>query len=101
MRLTRRGVLAGTLAIPLAARAQGWPGQPIRIVVPYPPGGLTDVAARVIGERLQAAFGQPVVIDNKAGAGTQVGASFVAKQPADGYTLLLATVTTLSIVPAL
>lgn len=101
MRLTRRGTLTAAIAAPWAARAQTWPAQPIRIVVPYPPGGLTDVAARVIGERLQAAFGQPVVVENKAGAGTQVGAAFVAKQPADGYTLLLATVTTLSIVPAL
>ena len=92
---------AGALASPLVARAEAWPNQPLKIVVPYPPGGLTDVAARLIGERLQAAFGQSVIVDNKAGAGTQVGAAFVTKQPADGYTLLLATVTTLSIVPAL
>lgn len=99
--MRRRSLLLGAVALPAAARAETWPSQPLKIVVPYPPGGLTDVAARLIGEHLQSAFGQPVIVDNKAGAGTQVGASFVAKQPADGYTLLLATVTTLSIVPAL
>lgn len=84
------------------AHAQAaFPTQPLRIVVPYPPGGLTDVAARLIGEHLQSAFGQSVVVENKAGAGTQVGASLVAKAPADGHTLLLATVTTLCIAPVL
>lgn len=94
--------LGGALVTPSIVRGETpWPSQPIKIVVPYPPGGLTDVAARLIGERLQGAFGQSVIVDNKAGAGTQLGASFVAKQPADGYTLLLATVTTLCIAPAL
>jgi len=89
-------------AVPLRSQAQAaFPSQPLKIVVPYPPGGLTDVAARLIGEQLQTALGQSVLVDNKAGAGTQVGASLVAKQPADGHTLLLATVTTLCIVPAL
>jgi tripartite-type tricarboxylate transporter receptor subunit TctC len=105
MVLPRRGALLGlgsALLAPLAARADGaWPSQPIRIVVPYPPGALTDTLGRMAGERFQAAFGQPVIVDNKAGAGTLLGASTVAKQPADGYTLLLATVTTLCIAPAL
>ena len=69
--------------------------------MPYPPGALTDLLARAIGERLAAALKQPVVIENKPGAGTLVGAEFVAKQPADGYTLLMATSTTLGISPAL
>ena len=73
----------------------------LKIVVPYPPGALTDVLGRLVGERLNAAFGQPVIVDNKAGAATQLGAAYVAKQPPDGYTLLLATVTTLCISPAL
>jgi len=88
--------------MPFAARAEEWkPSQPIRVIVPYPPGGLTDVLGRLVGERLQAAFGQPAVIDNKPGAATQLGASMVAKAPADSHTLLLATVSTLAITPAL
>ena len=105
MTLARRDALlglGGALLAPHALHAQAaWPSQPIKIVVPYPPGGLTDVLGRLIGERLNAALGQPVMTDNKPGAATQLGASYVAKQPADGYTLLLATVSTLCITPAL
>jgi tripartite-type tricarboxylate transporter receptor subunit TctC len=105
MTFSRRGALlglGGALLAPGLGRAQaGWPGQPLKIVVPYPPGALTDVLGRLVGERLNAAFGQPVMIDNKPGAATQLGAAYVAKQPADGYTLLLATVSTLCITPAL
>jgi len=93
--------LAGALALPVAAKAQSWPSQPIKVVVPYPPGGLTDVLGRLVGERLQTGFGQPAVIENKPGAATQVGAAAVAKSPSDGHTLLLATVSTLCITPAL
>ena len=105
MKLHRRTALlaaGGALFASSQAPAQAaWPNQPLRLVVPYPPGGLTDVLGRLVGERLNAAFGQPVIIDNKPGAATQLGASYVAKQPADGYTLLLATVSTLCITPAL
>jgi tripartite-type tricarboxylate transporter receptor subunit TctC len=105
MKIGRRSLLAaagGASLAPALARAQvGWPSQPLKIVVPYPPGGLTDVLGRLSGERLQKAFGQPVIVDNKPGAATQLGASYVAKQPPDGYTLLLATVSTLCITPAL
>ena len=85
--LARRGFLA-LAAAPLAAgagRAQTppWPNQPLRIVVPFPPGALTDVLGRMIAERLQASLGQTVVVENKPGAGTQVGAAYVAKQAAD------------------
>jgi len=78
-----------------------YPARPIKLVVPYPPGALTDILARSLADRLGAALKQPVIIDNKPGAGTLVGAEFVAKQPADGYTLLMATSTTLGISPAL
>jgi tripartite-type tricarboxylate transporter receptor subunit TctC len=105
MRLTRRGAVVGlgsaVLAPRLAEAEPEWPKQPIRIVVPFPPGGLTDVLGRLLGERLNLAFGQPVIVDNKPGAATQLGASYVAKQPPDGCTLLLATVSTLCVTPAL
>jgi tripartite-type tricarboxylate transporter receptor subunit TctC len=105
MRLKRRGAVLGfgsaALAPRLATAEPDWPKQPIKIVVPYPPGALTDVLGRLVGERLNLAFGQPVIVDNKPGAATQLGASYVAKQPPDGYTLLLATVSTLCITPAL
>jgi tripartite-type tricarboxylate transporter receptor subunit TctC len=84
-----------------ATAQTGYPNRPIRLVVPYPPGALTDLLARAIGERLAASLKQPVIVDNKPGAGTLLGAEFVAKQPADGYTLLMATSTTLGISPAL
>jgi tripartite-type tricarboxylate transporter receptor subunit TctC len=90
-----------SLEATLAAAQTGYPDRPIKLVVPYPPGALTDLLARAIGERLSTALKQPVVIDNKPGAGTLVGAEFVAKSPPDGYTLLMATSTTLGISPAL
>jgi tripartite-type tricarboxylate transporter receptor subunit TctC len=88
-------------ASPDAIAQSGYPSRPIKLVVPYPPGALTDLLARAIGDRLSASLKQPVIVDNKPGAGTLVGAEFVAKQPADGYTLLMATSTTLGISPAL
>lgn len=78
-----------------------YPARALKLVVPYPPGALTDLLARAIAQRLSDAIKQPVVVENKAGAGTLVGAEFVAKQPPDGYTLLMATSTTLGISPAL
>jgi len=86
---------------PPAVAQADYPNRPLKLVVPYPPGALTDLLARAIGERLATVLKQPVVIENKPGAGTLVGAEFVAKQPADGYTLLMATSTTLGISPAL
>ncbi|MCC7116016.1 MAG: tripartite tricarboxylate transporter substrate binding protein, partial [Burkholderiales bacterium] len=90
-----------SLATPLAFAQATFPNRPIKLVVPYPPAALTDTLARAIGERLASALGQPVVVENKPGAGTLVGAEFVAKSPPDGYTLLMATSTTLGISPAL
>jgi tripartite-type tricarboxylate transporter receptor subunit TctC len=90
-----------TLLLPLGTSAQTWPERPIRLVVPYPPGGLTDTLARTIAEPLAKALEQPVVIDNKPGAGTLLGAQIVARSAPDGYTLLMATSTTLGVSPAL
>lgn len=71
------------------AAAQGYPNKPIRIVVPYSPGGGTDTVARLMATRLSAAFGQQVVVENKPGASANIGAEFVARSPADGYTVLV------------
>jgi tripartite-type tricarboxylate transporter receptor subunit TctC len=90
-----------TCAASGAMEQSSYPDRPVHLVVPYPPGALTDLLARTIGERLGASLKQPVIVDNKPGAGTLVGAEFVAKQPADGYTLLMATSTTLGVSPAL
>lgn len=78
------------LAIPLPAHAQVgvYPDKPVRFVVPYPPGGGTDVIARIVQERFQAALGQPVIIENRGGAAGSLGTDVVAKAPADGYTVL-------------
>ena len=81
---------AAALALPLLAAAQALPSKPVTIVVPYPPGGTTDVLARVLQEPLQRLLGQVVLIDNRPGASAMLGTKFVARAPADGYTLLFA-----------
>ena len=82
--------LAGVL-LAVSAGAQTYPSKPIRVVVPWPAGGLVDVAARQLGQRMQTALGQPLVIENKVGAGGNIGADLVAKAAADGHTLLFTT----------
>ncbi|MCU4119644.1 tripartite tricarboxylate transporter substrate binding protein [Variovorax sp. N23] len=95
VRTARRVALGGALALaavallPSLAIAQSYPAKPIRIVVPFPPGGSTDLLARRIGEKLAAAWGQPVVVENRAGAGGTLGADYVVKSAPDGYTLLM------------
>lgn len=88
--------LASALLVCLPAFAQEYPAKPVRIVVPYPPGGGVDILGRPIADRLGRAWGTPVVIENKAGAGTLIGAEFVARAAADGYTLLLTSDTTIT-----
>lgn len=85
-----RIVLIALLAWPIASVGQGFPSKPIRVVVPTPPGGSQDVLTRATGQRLSELLGQPVIIDNRPGAGGTIAASYVAKTPPDGYTLLLA-----------
>jgi len=87
------------LALTLAAQAQPWPSKPIKMVVPFSAGGSTDTVARIIGEKLTTRLGQPVVVENKAGAGGSLGSDYVAKQPADGYTYLVGTSSTMAIAP--
>lgn len=74
-----------------ATAQESWPGKPVRIVVPFAAGGSTDVIARMIGQKLSVLWGQPVVVENRAGAGGNLGADVVAKSPADGYTLVMAS----------
>ena len=99
--------LAFTLAITLGALAhtpafaQGFPSRPVTLVVPFPPGGGTDTGARVIAEQLGKRWGQPVIVENKGGAAGQIGADYVAKSKADGYTLLLGNIGTQAINPSL
>jgi tripartite-type tricarboxylate transporter receptor subunit TctC len=104
MRLTRRQAMAGcggglALLTGLSSRTQAaaYPSQTIKLIVPYPAGGTTDLLGRLIADRIQSGLGGPVIVENKPGAGTTLGAELVARSEPDGYTLLLATSTTLAI----
>ena len=90
----------GLAAIALPAFSQGYPEKPVRIVVPFAPGGTTDIVARIVAEPLRQALGQSVIIDNKGGGGGGVGAAEVARASPDGYTLGISTVSTMIILPA-
>ncbi len=84
-------------ALPLAVSAQDYPNKPIKLIVPYPPGGATDVIGRVMAQKLSVAFGQQVVVDNRGGAAGSIGAAAVARSAPDGYTLLMGALTSHSI----
>ncbi|MEJ8812521.1 tripartite tricarboxylate transporter substrate binding protein [Variovorax ureilyticus] len=105
MTLNRRELMFGALGAGLmttgsARAADAWPAKPIRIVVPYPPGGSSDIIARIISVQLSEALKQSVIVENKAGANGNLGADYVAKAPADGYTVLLCDVGALAISPS-
>jgi tripartite-type tricarboxylate transporter receptor subunit TctC len=90
-------LLAAAAPAAPAQSAAGYPDKPIRLVVPFSPGGALDVVGRLLGQKLTDAWGRPVVIDNRVGAGGNIGAEFVAKSAPDGYTLLMSSVTTMAI----
>lgn len=107
-RTPRRSILVASLAFAgmllapaLGCAAEAYPAKPIRLVVPYPPGGATDVIGRTLAQHLSTTLGQQVVVDNRAGAAGNIGAELVAKAPADGYTLLMGALTSHAINAAL
>ena len=87
MKLAKIAALAAAMLIAATAGAQTWPQKPVRFIVPFPPGGATDISARLLGQELQDMWGQTVVIENRGGAGGGVGAAEAARAAADGYTL--------------
>ena len=111
MSFVRRGFLAalasvvalaaaGTLSYSGTAFAQAYPSKPIRMIVPFPPAGTTDIVARLVADKLSQQLGQQVIIDNRAGAGGSIGADMIAKAAPDGYTIGIATVSTHAVNPA-
>ena len=97
----RRGLIASSLLFAGLAGAAGFPERPITLVAPYPAGGAADVLARILGKKIEEQLGQPVVVENKPGAGTAIGALAVANAKPDGYTLLISSNSTFTLNPAL
>ena len=95
------GASAAAALSPLPAWSDTWPSKPIRMIVPFAPGGATDVVARLVSERLSVALGQPVVLDNRAGANGIIGTDAMAKAAPDGYTLLMTTSGAQTVSPSL
>lgn len=106
MRLVRAIATAsaaiGTLAttLPLTALAQNWPSKPIRMLIPYPAGGTSDILARMIGPKLTEVWGPQVLVDNRVGAGGNIAIELTARAPADGYTMVLTDIGNLAISPS-
>lgn len=89
--LIRAAAALAALLLALAAQAQGYPARPVKIIVPFPPGGTTDILARITAERLQSAFGQPFLVENRGGAGGVIGTEALVKAAPDGHTLMLSS----------
>src|SRR5688572_8186346 len=99
--MIRRIAVAIAASACTLALAQGYPNKPVRIVVPFAPGGNVDITARLVAPGLQEILGQPVIVENKAGAGGTIGADQVVKSAPDGYTLLMGSNSTFSVAPSL
>jgi tripartite-type tricarboxylate transporter receptor subunit TctC len=99
--MIRHAALLASLLLATAAFGQSYPNRPVKVVVPWPPGQATDIAARVVAEKLQSALGQPFVVENRPGAGGSIGSDVVAKSAPDGYTVLAASSGPISIMPHL
>src|SRR5205085_1682978 len=96
---SRRAAMMALAAAALPVRAQAWPARPLRVIVPYPPGGVSDLVTRAFGEKLAAALGQPVVVENKAGASGTIGMDALAKAQPDGYTMAFSALSPLTLSP--
>ena len=101
MHVLRRLFAFAACALALAAQAQQYPSKPIKIVVPWPPGGAVDTIGRLVADNITTQLGQPVIVDNRAGAAGAIGSDVVAKAEPDGYTLLMGSTTVISVNPAL
>ncbi len=102
MTITRRAAFAAAIAAPAAVSAQSpWPTRPVRIINPYAPGGGSDIMLRTMSERLERSLGQPIIIDNRAGAGGALGTGMAAQAQPDGYTLLITNTGPLAVAPTL
>jgi tripartite-type tricarboxylate transporter receptor subunit TctC len=98
--MMRCGVAAVAALLSLEAAAQAWPAKPIRVMVPFPPGGSTDIVARIMAQKLEKPLGQPLVVENRGGAGGTIGAAVGAKAPADGYFLTFGSTSTHVVAPS-
>jgi tripartite-type tricarboxylate transporter receptor subunit TctC len=98
--MLRCGVAAAVILLSVEAAAQAWPSRPIRVMVPFPPGGSTDIVARIMAQKLQGPLGQPLVVENRGGAGGTLGAAVGAKAPPDGYLLTFGSTSTHVVAPS-